>query len=156
MLVGADLATRGLLESDRVLLATCSASRDLIGYLDGLKPHGVVDVVRLVSLEDLLIHRGEESLIGNSRLVEAQVLKVVAGVRLVKRVEANYPFVVRESLGSVVPVGDEFVLETLLVVVESIGYVQSFRGSVVHSEIVLLAVRDERIAILVLSVAIIP
>ena len=110
MLVGANLSTRGLFKSNRVLLATSCSSRNLVRHLNRLKPHSIVDVVRLVALEDLLIHGSEESLISNSRLVEAQVLEVVAGVGLIERIKTHHVLVVRESLGSVVPVGDEFVL----------------------------------------------
>jgi hypothetical protein len=63
--------------------------------------------------------------------------------------------VTREFLGSVVPVGNEFILQTLLVAVESIGHVQSFRRSVVHSEVLSLAVGDKRVTILILSESIV-
>lgn len=56
VLVGTNFTTWRLLESNGVLLATSSASRDLIGNLNRLEPHRVVLVVSLVLSEDLLVH----------------------------------------------------------------------------------------------------
>jgi len=140
MLVGADFTTWRLLESDGKLKATSSTGGDLIRYLNRLEPHSVVNIVGLISFENLRVHGSKQLLIGLSRLVEAQVLQVVSRVRLIQRIVAHDVLVTREPLGSVIPVRDEFILQTLLVVVESIGHVQSFRRSVVQCEVLRLAV----------------
>lgn len=93
VLVRTNLTTGRSLKSDGVLLTTSSASRDLIGHLNRLKPHGVVDVICLVSVKNLLIHWSKESLVSNSWFVEVQILEVVSRVGLVKRIITNHKLV---------------------------------------------------------------
>lgn len=53
------------------------------------------------------------------------------------------------------PVSNKFVLKIIVIVVESISNVQSLRRGIIHSEVVGLAVTDERVAILIFSIAVV-
>lgn len=54
-----------------------------------------------------------------------------------------------------VPVSDKLILKSVMVVVKGISNVQSLRRSVIHGEVVLLAVRNKRVTILILGVTIV-
>jgi len=123
--------------------------------LNRLEPHSVVGTVSLVTFKDLFIHRGQQCLVSNSRLVELQILEVVSGVGLVQGIIPDDIFVSREFLRCVIPVRNELILKSIVVVVERISNVQRLRRSVIHGEVVLLAVRNKRVAIFILGVAVV-
>lgn len=74
MLVGTNFTTWRLLESDGELKATSTTGGDLIWYLNRLKPHSIVNIVGLISFENLRVHGSKKLLVGLSRFVEVQVL----------------------------------------------------------------------------------
>ena len=71
----------------------------------------------------------------------------VAGEWLIQWVVSNDIGVSSEASRGVVPVGDEFVLKTLLVIVKSTPEVEALLRGVVEPEVFGLAVLNERVTV---------
>ena len=94
VLVRANITTRRRLEANWE--DQTAEVRDDVRMRNWLKPHERVLVICLVLLVDLLIHRGEEFLVGDSWDLILPVLENVAGQRLVQRIIAHNVRVLRE------------------------------------------------------------
>ena len=79
----------------------------------------------------------------------------VAREWLIERVITDNILVSSEAGGGVIPVSNELVLKTLLVVIESLPKVEAFLCSVEFTEILSLAIFDEWVTILVKAEAIV-
>ena len=149
VLVRADLATRRLLETDLEDVSTLEAN--LIWEGNGLEPHLLLIIVGLSLLEDLLVERRKIGLVEVAGDEEHRVLGGVTGEWLVKRVVADNVLVLGEASGNVVPVVNELVSDTVLVVEEVSEGSHRLLGHVVSIEIAGLAVLDQGIVVFIFS-----
>lgn len=126
--------------------------------LSGFEEHDVWlvggDLVGHVLLEDLLIEWGQLGLVKSPRELQGGVAPDVGGSWLVERVVADDEFVLRESLGDCVPEGDEFVLDSHIILIESMEQGHGLGGAVVGGEVDLLALFDQRVAVLVFLIVV--
>lgn len=96
-----------------------------------LEPHQGVLVVLLVFLVDLGVERGQVDSVSFTGKLKAKVVEWISGERFVKWIVSNNVWVLCETSGSVVPVGDEFVLKTLLVIEKSSPKIEALLRGVV-------------------------
>jgi hypothetical protein len=110
----------------------------------------------LIGFEGSLVERLQQLTVELTRLIDqGEVLENVGGEGLVQRIVAYYILVIGEEGGDLGPVSDELVLEAIDVVVEALESRDGLSCWVVESEVVLLAVLNQRVSIRIVPKAVV-